>query len=126
MSYLLDTQILLWWLGDDRRLARAVRSAIADPNRPVWLSVASVWEMEIKAKLGKLRVPENLEEQLVANGIAVLPIHFRHATALKSLPDLHRDPFDRMLVAQALTEDLTLVTADPVLHGYPCRMVQNG
>jgi PIN domain nuclease of toxin-antitoxin system len=125
MNYLLDTQIFLWWIAADRRLQKVLHELIADPANRIWLSVASAWEMEIKSALGKLRIPEGLEQQLAANGIEALSISLRHMQTLHSLPAIHRDPFDRMLVAQSVAEELILVTADPVVASYPCRTLTN-
>jgi PIN domain nuclease of toxin-antitoxin system len=115
---LLDTHPLLWWLADDPRLADPARSEIADPANDVFVSAASAWEIAIKAGIGKLSLPHDLEEQLAASSISPLPILVRHALAVRDLPEHHRDPFDRLLVAQARIEDLTIVTADPCIPRY--------
>lgn len=118
MRLLLDTHTLLWWLADDPRLADPARSEIADPANDVLVSAASAWEIAIKAALGKLSLPDDLEEQLAGNSFSPLPILVRHALAVRDLPDHHRDPFDRLLVAQARIEDLTIVTADACIPRY--------
>jgi PIN domain nuclease of toxin-antitoxin system len=123
MNYLLDTQIFLWWQAADRRLDTKLRELIGDPRNRIWFSVASAWEMEIKSTLGKLKVPDGLEEQLTRNAFEPLPIYLRHIQKLRGLPPIHRDPFDRMLVAQSLADDLVLMTADAVVASYPCRTV---
>jgi PIN domain nuclease of toxin-antitoxin system len=125
MNYLLDTQIFLWWLAADRRLQKSVNDLIANPANRIWLSAASAWEMEIKSMLGKLATPGDLERQLAANGIEALPIHLRHVQRLRDLPSIHTDPFDRILVAQSIADELVLITADPVVARYPCRLVTN-
>ena len=125
MNYLLDTQIFVWWLAADRRLNKGLHELIADPTNRIWLSAASAWEMEIKSALGKLSVPDDLERQLAANGIEALPIYLRHIKMVRSLPAIHGDPFDRVLVAQSIADELVLVTADPVVASYPCRTVTN-
>ena len=79
--------------------------------------------MEIKSALGKLKIPDDLEQQLTTNGIEALPIYLRHMQTLRSLPSIHSDPFDRILVAQSISDALVLVTADPVVASYPCRTV---
>lgn len=122
MRLLLDTHAFLWWIGDDPRLSDPARSAIGNGANEVFFSVVSAWEIAIKAGLGRVEVPQPLgdfvTEQVRVNGFEVLPVHMRHALAVSSLPDLHRDPFDRMLVAQGLQEGLTLVSGDPEIARY--------
>jgi PIN domain nuclease of toxin-antitoxin system len=117
VSLLLDTHVLLWWL-DGTRLTDAVIARIADPGELVVVSAASIWEAAMKAALGKLETPEALGTAAVEAGFDSLPITFDHAERAGSLPPHHRDPFDRMLVAQALAEGLTLVTHDPAFRPY--------
>jgi PIN domain nuclease of toxin-antitoxin system len=116
---LLDTHVWLWWQADDSRLGRAARKAIASAFE-VRLSVVSAWEIAIKTSLGKLTLPRGFDvaEELERDGFAPLAIEMEHAAGVSKLPGLHRDPFDRMLISQALAEGLTLVTADPQLEGY--------
>ena len=114
---LLDTHVWLWWQADDRRLAKAARSVIAHAA-DVYISAVSAWEMAIKSALGKLTAPEDIAEAVEAGGFRELPVHFRHVAALHELPVHHRDPFDRLLLAQALVDGLTLVTADSALAAY--------
>lgn len=109
---LVDTHALLWWLADEPVLSAAARDAIADPANEPLVSIASVWEIAIKRSLGKLSSPEDLPEQIPDEGFAWLPISAQHAWRVRELPMLHRDPFDRMLVAQALVEGLPVITAD--------------
>jgi PIN domain nuclease of toxin-antitoxin system len=116
---LLDTHAFLWWCGDDPLLGGVERQAIRDGANQVYLSAASVWEMAIKRALGRLRVPEPASAAVARLGFEPLPIAFAHAEATALLPPLHRDPFDRLLVAQARTEGLTLVTSDPLIRAYP-------
>jgi PIN domain nuclease of toxin-antitoxin system len=124
MNLLLDTQVLVWCLAADRRLKDTARQAIEDDGNRVWVSAASAWEIEIKAALGKLRVPDDLLAQMKAIRFDELPVRIEHALFLRRLPAVHRDPFDRILIAQALCEGLTLVTADPVLCEYPVRIIR--
>jgi PIN domain nuclease of toxin-antitoxin system len=124
MKLLLDTHVLLWALASPERLSDSVRAAIANPSHAVLVSAASAWEVEIKASLGKLQVPSDLDRQLVDRGFLELPVRVRHTRALRDLPALHRDPFDRLLVAQAIVEDLVLVTADEALVAYPARTMR--
>ena len=118
MRYLLDTHILLWWLTNDKKLSKALRLIIADPENTLYVSSASVLEISIKTCLGKLSMPENLEEDFIENGFIALPITIQHARLAGQLPDIHRDPFDRMLLAQAQLEKLTLLTHDKALKKY--------
>jgi PIN domain nuclease of toxin-antitoxin system len=104
---------------DDPRLGAVERHAIRDGANDVYLSAASVWEIAIKQALGRLRLPEPASAAAIRLGFQPLPIALEHAEATASLPPLHRDPFDRMLVAQARTEGLTLVTRDPLIRSYP-------
>jgi PIN domain nuclease of toxin-antitoxin system len=116
---LLDTHVLLWWLSDDRRLAKPARDLIANPDNDVLVSSASVWEVSIKAALGRLEIElDDLEEAIMKNGFRPLPIGLRHAMTAGRLPAVHRDPFDRMLVAQASVEELRVVSHDRVFEKY--------
>jgi PIN domain nuclease of toxin-antitoxin system len=117
VSLLLDTQALLWWL-DGTRLSDTITERIADPAELVAVSAASIWEAAIKAALGKLEVPESLATAVGEEGFEPLPITLDHAERAGALPPHHRDPFDRMLIAQALAEGLTVVTHDPAFEPY--------
>ena len=119
MRLLLDTHILLWWLSDDRKLAKDAREIIANPNNDVLVSSASAWEISIKAALGRLEIElDDLEDAVLKNGFRPLPIGLRHAITAGRLPNVHRDPFDRMLVAQASVEELRVVSHDRVFERY--------
>jgi PIN domain nuclease of toxin-antitoxin system len=118
VSYLLDSHVLLWWLGDSPRIRAELRGTLADPQVRVFVSAASVWEIGIKQALGKLRAPESIADLLQDEGFEELTITVRHAAAAACLPALHRDPFDRMLVAQAHLDRLTLVTHDEAIQAY--------
>lgn len=115
---LLDTHVLLWWLADDRKLKANVRAVLAAPENLVFVSAASVWELRIKEGLGKVDLPADFEEVLDAQSFEQLSVTAKHAHALRGLPLHHRDPFDRMLVAQATLEGLTIVTHDDALRAY--------
>lgn len=117
MNLLLDTQTLLWWLADDELTIEA-RSLLADPSNPAVVSAASFWEIGIKVRIGKLRVDVPLAPVVVEQGFELLPISADHAEAAGALPQVHRDPFDRMLVAQARAEGLTIMTRDPAFDRY--------
>ena len=127
MKLLLDTHALLWWLWNSTRLGKQARSLIRSDDTLIWVSAASIWEMSIKAPLGRLdQLPpfENeLKAELERSRFRPLPITFDHAQAISHLPLHHRDPFDRMLIAQARSEDLTLLTADPKFAAYDVRTV---
>jgi PIN domain nuclease of toxin-antitoxin system len=121
VSLSLDTHTLLWWLDDPQLLSRAAREAIEDGGTTVYVSAVVVWEIVIKRALGKLDAPDDIEAAMVANRFLALPMTVPHALAVRSLPDHHRDPFDRLLIAQARHEGLTLVTRDAhvVRYGGP-------
>ena len=127
MKVLLDTHVLLWWLFDDPALSQPARDAIRDPGNSVLVSAASAWEISTKHRLGKL--PEageavgNLPALLRSARMEALPVTVEHALAAGALPGPHRDPFDRMLIAQSRLEDLPVVTADPVFGLYSARTV---
>lgn len=117
-AVLADTHALLWWLADDRRLSSPAREVIEAGEVPVHFSAASVWEAEIKATLGKLVLPDDLLGALEADGFIELAVLSRHAREAARLPPLHRDPFDRMIAAQARLEGLMVITRDPKIAEY--------
>jgi len=119
VKLLLDTHVFLWWLADDKRLTAGEREAIRDPENDVYLSAASVWEIVIKQALGRLRTPEPASAAALRLGLQPLPITFEHAEATAALAPLHNDPFDRLLIAQAKVESLTLASHDPAIRAYP-------
>lgn len=127
MRTLLDTHTFLWWITDDPQLSPRVRKIINDGNNELFLSAASGWEIAIKAQLGRLQLPDKPEpfisEQLVINAIQSLPIQMRHSLHIYTLPNFHRDPFDRMLIAQAQLENLSILTADPQIVRYPVEVI---
>ena len=112
MTLLLGACVLLWWLAEDDRMTPAMREAIADPTTPVVVSAASAWEMAIKAGLGKLTIPGDLAGELERQGFDELPVTVQDGVAAGALPRHHADPFDRMLIAQAVRQRFVLVTAD--------------
>jgi PIN domain nuclease of toxin-antitoxin system len=118
MRLLLDTNALLWWLFELPQLGQEARRSIVDPDVDVVVSAVSAVEIGIKQAVGKLRAPDKLEEQVAADGFLALPITMRHGLAAGKLPMHHKDPFDRLLVAQARCEGLTLVTSDRKLAAY--------
>lgn len=122
MTLLLDTHVILWWQRDDRRLGRAARRAIAEADI-VWVSAVSGWEVAIKIALGRLRLDEPFSVLVGADDFTELPMTLAHTSRLQQLPPHHGDPFDRMLVAQALTERATIVSHDRALESYGVPMV---
>lgn len=122
MKLLLDTQLLLWAAGQPERLSKAARNLLNDPQNELSFSAASLWEIAIKSSLGRedFRVePRLLRRGLLDNGYVELPVTSQHAVSIDSLPPLHKDPFDRLLLSQALTEGITLLTTDSALAQYP-------
>jgi PIN domain nuclease of toxin-antitoxin system len=115
---LVDTHALLWWLTDDPGLSATAREALADPANDVRVSTASVWEIAIKRALGKLTAPDDLPDHIEAAGFDWLPIGAEHAWRVRELPSHHRDPFDRLLVAQCLTEGMPIVSGDAHFAAY--------
>ena len=122
MKLLLDTHLLLWAAGEPRRLPKNIRTLLEDMDNELLFSVASLWEVAIKSGLGRkdFRVEARLLRRgLLDNGYSELPIVSDHVVAIESLPPIHKDPFDRILVAQAAVEGITLLTNDPVMAQYP-------
>ena len=117
MNLLLDTHIVMWWLTDDPTLSDDIKARL-DHEPEVYVSPATVWEVAIKQALGKIKEPPDLPERIRDSGFRELPITFEHAIAAGRLPPIHRDPFDRMLVAQAQCSGLTLVTRDADVKKY--------
>ena len=122
MKALLDTHTFLWWIIDDARLSSRARAVIADGDNELFLSAASGWEIAIKARLGKIQLPSDpaffVPKQLRINAIEPLAVQMTHALHVYSLPEHHRDPFDRLLVAQAQAEHMAIITADPQVTQY--------
>jgi PIN domain nuclease of toxin-antitoxin system len=127
VKLLLDTRTFLWWVGASRELSRRARSAIGSGGNDCFVSVASAWEIGIKKSLGSVRIDGALDrflpEQLAANAFQPLPVELKHCARAATLPFHHRDPFDRMLVAQALEEGLAVVSADAVFAKYGVKRV---
>lgn len=124
MRLLIDSHAFLWWSEASAALGAAARSAIADPTSEVLVSVAGLWELTIKQSSGRLSLPAELETMLTNQGFSVLPITFLHLRRLGTLPRRHhRDPFDRMMIAQALAEGIPIATSDPVFAAYGVQVV---
>jgi PIN domain nuclease of toxin-antitoxin system len=128
MRFLLDTHIFLWFISGDAQLPAAWRDTIRKPSHEVYLSVVSLWESILKYQLGKLPLPEPPERYLPAqrerHRIANLPLNEGSVQQLATLPPIHRDPFDRMLVCQAIEHGLTIITIDAVFHSYSAPVLQ--
>ncbi|MBV1790676.1 type II toxin-antitoxin system VapC family toxin [Marinobacterium sp. D7] len=118
---LLDTHVLLWWLSDDAVLGTKAKEVIANPQNQVYVSAASTWEISIKRSLGKLQTPDDMSSIIEEEGFLPLPVSLYHGDQAGQLPDLHKDPFDRMLIAQAQAEGLIIVTHDEAVTQYPVR-----
>jgi PIN domain nuclease of toxin-antitoxin system len=129
MKLLIDTQCFLWWFAEPDRLKERTIAQIADENNQLWFSVASVWEMGIKSGLGKLPLPEPIDRYLASClpelNAQTLEIRTHHALQAAKLPLHHRDPFDRMLIAQAQVEGMTIVSSDRVFSRYDVKILDN-
>ncbi|MEO1186528.1 MAG: type II toxin-antitoxin system VapC family toxin [Cyanobacteria bacterium J06636_27] len=127
MKALLDTHAFIWWVTDDSRLSSTARGIIADESNVLFLSAASAWEIVIKVRLGKLNLPEPPEtyipSRLTMNRFESLPIQMVHALQVVNLPDFHRDPFDRIIIAQSQVEKMPIVTVDTKITQYPVNVI---
>lgn len=124
MKLLLDTHALLWWLADDDRLGPEARELIADPGNDVLVSIASLWEIIVKRRVGKLEADiTEILDAIERQGFTRLGIDAAHLLALEGLPMLHRDPFDHLLIAQAIAEEASFLSEDRHAHRYPVRVV---
>jgi PIN domain nuclease of toxin-antitoxin system len=120
----LDTHILLWWLDDNPVLSDKARMPISDGNNLIFVSAAVIWEIRIKQSLGKLDIPPNFRQVLEQQPFEFLAITIEHAHAVGELPEIHHDPFDRILIAQAKTERFTILTRDPLFKKYMIPLIQ--
>ncbi len=123
MKLLLDTHILLWWLIQDPKLSPTETAMITDPDNLVFVSAATAWEIAVKKMIGKLEAPDDLPAALAANNFLELPITIDHSQKLYQLPLHHHDPFDRIMVAQAMSENLILMTRDPKIALYEIKII---
>jgi len=124
MNLLLDTHALLWWLDDHSSLSKKARTSISDGMNSVFVSAAVIWEIEIKKALGKLKIPSDFRQVLAQQSFEMLPVTVEHAYAVGDLPTYHRDPFDRMVIAQARVEGFTVVTRDSIFGRYKIPIIQ--
>jgi PIN domain nuclease of toxin-antitoxin system len=127
MKLLLDTHAFIWWIDDDVRLSTAARTLLRDRGNDAFVSIATIWEIAIKVGVGRLRMPAELRpflaDQIARAGFSLLPIAFEHVVAVHALPQHHRDPFDRLLIAQCRQEDLSLVSRDGKFALYDLELV---
>lgn len=124
MGYLIDTQIFIWWLDEDRNIKVAIRDVLANPENQIFVSVISGVEISIKHKKQKLKLKTTVERMFEISGFEVLNVNLNHVFMLDKLPSLHKDPFDRILIAQAKTEGLTLITSDPKIWKYKLSLIK--
>lgn len=126
MKLLLDTHVFLWFISGDKQLSEVIKMAICRFDNEVYLSVVSLWEVIIKQDLGKLFLPQPAQSYLPTqrkrHHIASVPINEASVAQLAKLPSIHRDPFDRMLICQAIEYDLTIITIDNIFHAYPVKL----
>lgn len=123
MNYLLDTHIVLWWLNDSKKLKPSIRTIITTSENNIFTSSASIWEISIKRALGKLKAPENTLEKINESDFQLLSVTARQAWQVQQLPFHHKDPFDRLLIAQAQLEHLSIITADHIFQKYSVSVV---
>ncbi|MFV2056367.1 MAG: type II toxin-antitoxin system VapC family toxin [Thiohalomonadales bacterium] len=124
MNLLLDTHIIIWALENNPALPNEARNVIIDGSNLVFVSSASVWEISIKRSIGKLEVPDNIVDELSSHRFSVLNINAEHALLAGELPLIHKDPFDRMLIAQAKIEKLTFISTDPIMKQYNVKLLK--
>lgn len=130
MNVLIDTQCWLWWFADEDRLNEAARGIIGDGENTLYFSAASSWEIAIKCSIGKLKLPESpdryVPSRLASQGMLGMAVEHAHALRVSSLPNHHRDPFDRLLIAQSQIESMALLTADPLIAAYEVEAIWAG
>ncbi len=117
-GFLLDTNIFLWWLNDDKKLKSAIRETMADPQNILYISVVSAWEISLKHKIGKLPLKTTLKRCFEISPFPILTLRLEHILNLDKLPLFHKDPFDRLLITQSKVENLTLITSDQQMRKY--------
>ena len=121
---LIDTNIIIWWLENPYQLPDSVRLEIENPNQPIYYSVASLWEIGIKKKKGKLKISDDYLDFLDQEQFEVLNINRPHVLKVSELDLIHNDPFDRIIIAQAITEGLTIITSDKIFEKYPVNLLK--
>ena len=129
MNYLLDTHVFLWFIKDDPALNSKAKTLIEEPENSIYFSIASMWEMAIKVSLGKLQMPspfnEFVQSQLIENKVTLLDIKTRHTEIVATMPFHHRDPFDRMLICQAMEHGLMIATVDDIFQSYAISLLKS-
>lgn len=125
MKFLLDTHTLIWWLTNDATLSEKARKVIANPDNLIFVSAASAWEIAIKKQIGKLNAPDDLEAQIEQKDFQQLPINISHAAYIEKLPLHHNDPFDRIIIAQAICEKMKIITRDKKFVAYQIEVVKS-
>ncbi len=118
MRYLLDTHVILWWYQDSPQLEKRHRQVIADNENEIYVSAAAIWEIEVKRRNGKLDCPPDMMERIKADGFKLLPIMAEHLVPLRTIPPIHNDPFDRIMVCQSIVEKIPLISYDPKVNAY--------
>ena len=124
MRYLIDTHVFIWLMENSKKISPEIKTFLQDPSIDVLISIVSIWEIVIKQAKGLLKSPKDIEGSISEAGFKVLPLEVSHVLKLKRLPDYHQDPFDRILIAQALAENLTLITADPKIWKYKLKLLK--
>lgn len=124
MKYLLDTHVFIWAMEDNKRLQQEIKDTISSSKNKVFVSVSTIWEITIKKSLKKLKTPFDIEASIEKTGLQVIPIQITHALKIEKLPLHHKDPFDRILIAQAKVENLTLITADQKIWQYKLSLIK--
>ena len=123
MRILIDSHVVVWWLAAPDKLSAKARSLIADPANELSVSAASIWELQLKIDKGQLQMPKDYADHLWGEGFGELPVRARHVSGLSSLPGIHKDPFDRILIAQAIIDGMHLMTSDRQIHRYPAPLL---
>ena len=123
-GFLLDTNIFIWLMEKNKRIPSDFVSIVQSPQNPVFLSVASIWEMVLKKGKGRLKIPKNIEKDVGTAGFAIIAIDTSHVLGVQELPRYHKDPFDRLLIAQAKVENLILLTVDPKIKKYDIKTLE--
>lgn len=127
MTLLLDSHTFVWWRDEPHKLSQVAFAEISNPNNDIFLSVATVWELQIKIALNKFTIKGTLEnavkDERQNNGLKILPVELSHALYLENLPSHHKDPFDRLLIAQANAENMTLISSDPAFSAYSVNLL---
>lgn len=121
-NFLLDTHVFIWAMEENKRLSKSIKNALIDPKNKIFISVATVWEISIKQASKKIKLSFDIEASIKQTGFEIIPIQISHALRAGKLPLYHRDPFDRMIMAQAQVEKLTLITADPKMKKYKVKL----